>query len=62
MQGDILCIKLLFMQYIVIILDGAADYPMDILGGKTPLEAADTPFMDSLAKKGVLVTSSVADT
>jgi 2,3-bisphosphoglycerate-independent phosphoglycerate mutase len=27
---------------------------MDILGGKTPLEAADTPFMDSLAKKGVL--------
>ena len=42
------------MKYIIIVPDGASDYPMDILGGKTPLEAADTPFMDSLAKKGVL--------
>jgi len=40
------------MKYIMIIPDGAADYPIDILGGKTPLEVADTPFMDSLAKKG----------
>ena len=54
MQGDILCIKLLFMKYIVIIPDGAADYPIDILGGKTPLEIAETPFMDSLAKEGAL--------
>jgi len=42
------------MKYIVIIPDGAADYPLDILGGKTPLEAANTPFIDSLAKDGVL--------
>jgi len=42
------------MQYIMIIPDGAADYPIDILEGKTPLEVADTPFMDSLAKQGVL--------
>lgn len=42
------------MKYIVIVPDGAGDYPLDILGGKTPLEAADTPFMDSLAKKGIL--------
>ncbi len=42
------------MKYIVIVPDGAADYPLDILGGKTPFEAADTPFMDSLAKKGFL--------
>lgn len=42
------------MKYIMIIPDGAADYPIDILGGRTPIEAADTPFMDSLAKEGVL--------
>ncbi|MDP8289456.1 MAG: cofactor-independent phosphoglycerate mutase [Candidatus Susulua stagnicola] len=42
------------MKYIVVVPDGVADYPIDILGGKTPLEVADTPFMDSLAKKGVL--------
>jgi 2,3-bisphosphoglycerate-independent phosphoglycerate mutase len=42
------------MKYIVIIPDGAADYPNEILGGKTPLEAADKPFMDALAKEGIL--------
>ncbi len=42
------------MKYIVIIPDGAADYPIDILGGKTPLEAADTPYMDALAQQGLL--------
>ena len=42
------------MRYIVIVPDGASDHPIDILGGKTPLEVADTPFLDSLAKNGVL--------
>ena len=42
------------MKYIFIVPDGAADYPNEMLGGKTPLEAADKPFMDSLAKKGIL--------
>lgn len=42
------------MKYIVIIPDGASDYPIESLGGKTPLEVADTPFMDSLARKGLL--------
>ena len=42
------------MKYIVIVPDGASDYPLDILGGKTPLEVANTPFIDSLAKKGTL--------
>ncbi|MDP2923687.1 MAG: cofactor-independent phosphoglycerate mutase [Candidatus Omnitrophota bacterium] len=42
------------MKYIVIVPDGAADYPSEILGGRTPLEAADKPFMNSLAKKGIL--------
>src|SRR5438093_2664480 len=30
-----------------------ADYPLDVLGGKTPLEAARTPNMDWLAVHGV---------
>ncbi|MFA5337070.1 MAG: cofactor-independent phosphoglycerate mutase [Candidatus Omnitrophota bacterium] len=42
------------MKYIFIVPDGAADYPSEILGGKTPLEAADKPFMNQLAKEGVL--------
>ncbi|MFH1772153.1 MAG: cofactor-independent phosphoglycerate mutase [Candidatus Omnitrophota bacterium] len=42
------------MKYILIVPDGAADYPIEALGGKTPLEAADTPFMDSLAREGIL--------
>jgi len=40
------------MKYVAIIPDGASDYPLDILEGKTPIEAADTPFIDSLVKKG----------
>ena len=35
-----------------IVLDGLGDLPLEELGGKTPLESADTPFMDSLAKEG----------
>ena len=39
------------MKYIVVLGDGMADEPIDSLGGKTPLEAAETPMMDLLAKK-----------
>ena len=42
------------MKYAIIIPDGAADEPQASLGGKTPLEAADTPRMDALAKAGVV--------
>ncbi len=42
------------MKYIFIVPDGASDYPLEILGGKTPFEAADTPYMDKLAKEGML--------
>jgi len=42
------------MKYILIVPDGAADLPLDELGGKTPLEVARTPFMDDLAAKGVV--------
>ncbi|MCF7871018.1 MAG: cofactor-independent phosphoglycerate mutase [Candidatus Omnitrophica bacterium] len=42
------------MKHIIIVPDGAADKPIEELGGKTPLEAAETPNIDSLAKKGIL--------
>ncbi len=29
-----------------------ADYPLPELAGKTPLEVASTPWMDSLARRG----------
>ena len=32
--------------------DGMADEPLDELGGKTPLEAAQTPWMDKIARDG----------
>ena len=41
------------MKYMVLVPDGAADYPLDELGGQTPLEAAQTPNMDRLAREGV---------
>ena len=40
------------MKYIVILGDGMADEPIAALGGKTPLEAANTPAMDCLASGG----------
>ncbi len=38
------------MKYVVILGDGMADRPIDEIGGETPLEHADTPVMDELAK------------
>ncbi len=40
------------MKYIVCLGDGMADEPIEALGGKTPLEYADTKMMDALSKKG----------
>ena len=38
------------MKYAVILGDGMADYPVESLGGRTPLEVANKPFIDSLIK------------
>ena len=38
------------MKYVVVLGDGMADYPIDELNGKTPLEAAKTPTLDALSK------------
>lgn len=40
------------MKYIVIVGDGMADYPLEELKGKTPLQAAHKPNMDEIAAKG----------
>ena len=42
------------MKYIVVLGDGMSDEPLEELGGKTPLEAANIPTMDELASKGEL--------
>ncbi|MCM1202185.1 MAG: cofactor-independent phosphoglycerate mutase [Bacteroides fragilis] len=39
------------MKYIIVLGDGMADEPIEGLGGRTPLEYAITPAMDSLSKK-----------
>lgn len=40
------------MKYVIILGDGMADEPIESLGDKTPLQAADTPYMDQLAQCG----------
>lgn len=40
------------MKYVVILIDGAADTPVDELGKKTPLEVAYKPNIDNIASKG----------
>ncbi len=42
------------MKYVVIQGDGMSDFPVESLGGKTPLERAHTPNMDRLARGGRL--------
>lgn len=40
------------MKHIIILGDGMADEPCVALDGQTPLEAADTPALDELARRG----------
>ena len=42
------------MKYVVILGDGMADWPIEELGDKTPLEYANTPFMDKLSESAEL--------
>jgi 2,3-bisphosphoglycerate-independent phosphoglycerate mutase len=41
------------MKYCVLIVDGAAGWPLPERGGKTCLELAETPNLDALAKEGI---------
>jgi len=42
------------MKYCVIILDGAAGWPLPELGGRTCLQAAATPNLDTMARGGMI--------
>ena len=42
------------MKYIVMLGDGMADYPIESLGGKTPLAVAKKPHIDAMAQKGIV--------
>ena len=50
------------MKYIMLVGDGMGDYPIPELGGKTPLEAAHTPYMDWIADRGEIgLTRTIPD-
>lgn len=50
------------MKYLVLLCDGMADTPNDILGGKTPMEVAHKPIIDNLAKNSTVgMCQTVAD-
>jgi len=40
-------------KYLILVGDGMGDYPLEELGGRTPLEAAATPNMDRVAACGI---------
>lgn len=40
------------MKHLLIIFDGMADQPLAELDGKTPMQVARTPYMDTLAERG----------
>jgi len=42
------------MKFVVLQGDGMADEPIGELGGKTPLEVANTPNLDRMARAGIL--------
>lgn len=41
------------MKYAIILCDGMADYKIESIGNKTPMETAYKPYMDMLAKDGI---------
>ena len=50
------------MKYMVLLCDGMADTPNAALNNKTPMEVANKPVMDLLAKKSIVgMCKMVAD-
>jgi 2,3-bisphosphoglycerate-independent phosphoglycerate mutase len=49
------------IKFIVLVGDGMGDYPLDELGGKTPLQAAETPNMDRIAACRVGLVQTIPD-
>ena len=46
------------MKYVIILGDGMADWPLEQLGGETPLSYAHTPVMDELAARSEIGTAA----
>ncbi len=46
------------MKYVIVIPDGCADEPIQSLGGRTPLQAANLPAIDALARAGRLAMTN----
>ena len=44
---------------VIFLADGMADDPQEQLGGKTPLEYANTPGMDFIASSGVIFSGTL---
>jgi len=42
------------VKYLIVILDGAAGWPLPELGGRTTLQAAATPNLDRMAREGTV--------
>lgn len=42
------------MRHLVLIGDGMADFPLPNHGGRTPLELADTPALDTVVQRGLI--------
>ena len=51
-------IRVVMMKYLVLIMDGAADYPIDELKGGTPLSVASKPTVDALCSRSLVGTVS----
>ena len=50
------------MKYVVVLYDGMADYPVDVLNDKTPMEVAKKPNLDKLARFGKMgIVKTVGD-
>jgi len=45
-------VRILLLKYLILVGDGMADYPLPDLEGRTPLEAANIPAMDEIARIG----------
>ena len=45
------------MKYIIIVIDGAADYRIKKLNNKTPLQYAKTPVIDKIVKDSEMGTA-----
>ncbi|MBN1275891.1 MAG: cofactor-independent phosphoglycerate mutase [Deltaproteobacteria bacterium] len=48
-------------KYLLLVGDGMADYPISELGGRTPLEAANTPNMDLIASCRIGCVKTIPD-